>query len=193
MHLYSSVRIVLSDYRIRKNFDVLQIDAIFHKRERERGRGEEKKCIQSYPIIFLIHVLVYFYSRTIIHRISKRNFMQEYREIRTDLMRLELEKKKKKKKIEGKKKYSTRSSLQIFAQTLIGRDTPRDACLVCILCPFSLSLSLFFFFLFFPIFIGFLFSMQDTCRHFEDAGLRGYQLRSAAATLKRYICEYILI
>ena len=103
MHLYSSVRIVLSDYRIRKNFDVLQIDAIFHKRERERGRGEEKKCIQSYPIIFLIHVLVYFYSRTIIHRLSKRNFMQEYREIRTDLMRLELEKKKKKKKSKEKK------------------------------------------------------------------------------------------
>lgn len=54
--------------------------------------------------------------------------------------------------------------------------------------PFSLSSPLFSL-----IFIGFLFSMQDTCRHFEDAGLRGYQLRSAAAAFKRYVCECTLI
>lgn len=67
-------------------------------------------------------------------------------------MRFELKKKKKVKRcIEGKKHFAwSISCLQIFAQTLIGRDTWWDACLVCILCSFFLSLSHFPFSFFFP-------------------------------------------
>lgn len=74
-----------------------------------------------------------------------RTRISRYRARFTDLMRFELERKKRRGK-KGRKKYSTRStsSLQIFAQTLIDRDTSRDACLVYSLSLFSLSLSLFF-------------------------------------------------